>query len=89
MCAPESFRAIDAFMRSAGNAHSINGSAGNKPQQQSQQLDGAGPDISLFPEELQEIWHENLNRGVCPNLLCCTGKDWNFQLVMPVLHMVL
>jgi len=49
-------------MRSAGHAYSINDSTGNIRQQQGQQPDEAGPDISLLPEELQGQWHEKLNR---------------------------
>jgi len=49
-------------MRSAGYDYSDNGSTDNLPQQQSQQPDEAGPDISLLHEELQGQWHEKLNR---------------------------
>jgi len=49
-------------MRSAGHAYSINDSTGNIRQQQGQQPDEAGPDISLLTEELQGQWHEKLNR---------------------------
>ena len=49
-------------MRSAGRAYSVTGSTGSIPQQQSQQPDQAGPNITLLSEELQGQWHEELNR---------------------------
>ncbi len=49
-------------MQYAGHAYSINDSTGNIPQQQGQQPDEAGPDISLLREDLQGQWHEKLNR---------------------------
>ena len=49
-------------MQFAGHAYSINDSTGNTPQQQGQQPDEAGPNISLLTEELQGQWHEKLNR---------------------------
>jgi len=46
----------------AGHAYGINGSTDSKSQQQSQQPDQIGPNISLLPEELQGQWHEQLKR---------------------------
>ena len=45
----------------AGHAYG-SGSIKNRPQQQSQQPDEIGPNISLLPEELQCQWHEELNK---------------------------
>ena len=46
----------------AGHAYGISGSTASKSQQQSQQPDEIGPNISLLPEELQGQWHERLNK---------------------------
>ncbi len=53
---------LNGCKRSAGRAYSINDCSDSIPQQQSQQPDEAGPDISLLSEELQGQWHEKLNR---------------------------
>ncbi|DBA90887.1 TPA: hypothetical protein ACH3X2_004257 [Trebouxia sp. C0005] len=47
---------------SLGHAYSITDSTGTIPQQQGQQPDAAGVDISLLAEKLQGQWHEKLNR---------------------------
>ncbi|DBA90888.1 TPA: hypothetical protein ACH3X2_004258 [Trebouxia sp. C0005] len=47
-----------------GHAYSSNDSTGNIPQQQGQQPDETGPDISLLTEELQGQWLEESNRHV-------------------------
>ena len=49
-------------MQSAGHAYSISDNFDNTPQQQSQQPDEGGPNISWLAEKLQEQWHEKLNR---------------------------
>jgi len=48
--------------RSAGHAYGIDGRTDSISQQQDQQRNGLGPDISLLAEELQGQWHEKLNR---------------------------
>jgi len=45
----------------AGHAYGISDSTDSKSQQQSQQPDEIGPNISLLPQELQGQWHEQLN----------------------------
>ncbi|KAL0019051.1 hypothetical protein WJX77_011120 [Trebouxia sp. C0004] len=47
---------------STGHACSIKDSTDNAPEQQSQQLDEVGPNISWLAEHLQGQWHKELNR---------------------------